>query len=100
MSRARLFVSASEWEGLSLSLIEAEALGVPIVASDCPSGNKEILMNGDAGFLFENKNAEDCAWKILLAMENAELCRRKAKIGSENIERFELENIVRQYAEL
>ena len=100
MSRARLFVSASEWEGLSLSLIEAEALGVPIVASDCPSGNKEILMNGEAGFLFENKNAEDCAQKILLAMENAELCRRKAKIGSENIERFELENIVRQYAEL
>lgn len=100
MSRARLFASASEWEGLSLSLIEAEALGVPIVASDCPSGNKEILMNGDAGFLFKNKSAEDCARKILLAMEDAELCRHKARVGTENMARFDLENIVRQYAEL
>ena len=34
-------------------LIEAQALGVPIISSDCPSGPKEILMNGKLGELFK-----------------------------------------------
>lgn len=100
IKKARLFISTSEWEGLSLSLIEAAALGVPIVASDCPSGNKEILLEGEAGFIFENKNIEECVNRIMSAMSDLKLCERKAKNGLENINRFNIENIVRQYSEL
>jgi glycosyltransferase involved in cell wall biosynthesis len=51
MQRASLLVLSSICEGLPVALVEALALGTPVVATDCPSGPREILDNGRNGRL-------------------------------------------------
>ena len=47
IGRAQVFVSSSRYEGFGLAIVEALALSVPIVATDCPSGPAEILSGGN-----------------------------------------------------
>lgn len=51
MSRARVFVLASAWEGLPGALIQALACGTAVVATDCDSGPREVLQGGRLGRL-------------------------------------------------
>ncbi|MGH8336759.1 MAG: glycosyltransferase, partial [Gammaproteobacteria bacterium] len=51
MQRSDVFVLASRFEGLPLALLEARALRIPIVSTDCVAGPREILDGGRYGLL-------------------------------------------------
>lgn len=51
-------ILSSKYEGFGLVLVEAMTLGVPVIATDCPSGPAEVLDNGNAGILLPVGDAE------------------------------------------
>lgn len=65
MKRGAVFVLSSAWEGLPTVLIEALAVGIPVVSTDCPSGPEEILDRGKYGELVPVGDVEAIAQGIL-----------------------------------
>lgn len=51
MKKADVFLFSSKYEGTPIVLVEAQAVGLPIIATDCPVGPRWVLDNGEAGIL-------------------------------------------------
>jgi glycosyltransferase involved in cell wall biosynthesis len=69
MSRARAFVLSSLWEGLGIVVIEAMACGCPVIATDCPSGPREILERGKYGSLVSVGDVQALSVAMLEVLE-------------------------------
>lgn len=70
MSNSALFVSSSDYEGISNSMLEAMAIGLPVVCTDCPVGGARMFIeDGKNGFLSPVNDAEQFAEKILIALD-------------------------------
>ncbi len=68
MARAALFVVSSVSEALPTALIEAMAVGTPVVATDCKCGPREILQNGRFGRLVPVQDVPALAAAISAAL--------------------------------
>ena len=70
LKRAAMFVLSSAWEGSPNALTEALALGVPVVATNCPSGPREILKDGTIGRLVPVGDPDALAEAILATLSS------------------------------
>jgi glycosyltransferase involved in cell wall biosynthesis len=96
MSRSAVFVLSSRREGLPTVLIEALALGIPVVSTNCRSGPEEILDNGEFGYLVEVHNPESMADAILSTLKKPMSKNKLMNRGKQ----FTLEKSVFGYEEI
>jgi|Deesub1362B_J571_1020462.scaffolds.fasta_scaffold02302_2 glycosyltransferase involved in cell wall biosynthesis len=100
MALASVFVLSSRWEGLVHSLVEALALGVPAIATDCPHGPKEILLNGKAGILVPVGDAEAMANAIVELLRNPKKSKQLVEEGVKSAIRFSVDASAQAYISL
>ncbi len=70
MSKSDLFVLSSAWEGFGIVLVEALATGLPVVATDCPGGPREILQDGRIGPLVPVGDSDALSRAMLHTLDN------------------------------
>lgn len=95
MARSAVFVLSSAWEGLPTVLIEAMALGTPVVSTDCESGPAEILANGKYGYLTPVGDSEALAAAILQVLSG-----HHKSIEPSWLDQFGLETATRKYLKI
>lgn len=80
LTDAALFAFTSDWEGLPNALMEAMALGLPIVATDCPCGGPRTIMTHETdGLLIPIKDQQALEDGINRLIEDKELAARLGK---------------------
>jgi hypothetical protein len=100
MKNSELFVHSSNYEGLPTVLIEALILNKVVVSSDCPTGPKEILKNGECGFLYEIGDYKKLEEQLYRVLKDKLLSDEFKKISVERIEEFKVSNIMKEYEAL
>lgn len=80
-----VFLLTSRREGLPNSLLEAMAMGVPVVTTDV-AGAKELVVDGQTGFVVAQGNAEGLAHRLLALADDRDLRLRMGQAGRERVE--------------
>ena len=85
VKRCQLFCLPSLYEGLPLALLEAMACTVPVLATDCPSGPREVLADGRFGRLVPAADPEALADAIADAIAQPDTVRQIARSARQRV---------------
>jgi glycosyltransferase involved in cell wall biosynthesis len=95
-----IYMNSSIFEGLPLSLLEAMAMKLPVVATEV-GGMPEVIINGKTGFLVPPHSPEALAKQICLLLSNEEMRHQFGQEGRFLVEeRFSMKRMVRQLEDL
>lgn len=95
-----IFVMSSRYEAFPMVLLEAMACGVPCVSFDCPYGPRNIIRNGEDGYLVGYLNSQALADSICQLIENEPLRKKFGAKARQNIRRFSQDAVMLQWDKL
>ena len=95
-----VFVVSSRFEGLSMAMLEAISCGLPLVAFACPCGPRDVIDDGENGFLVENGNIEQLAEKMLFLMEHPQERAMMGEQAKRKSEQYKIENLAKTWQNL
>ena len=96
-ARAAAFVCASRWEGFGNVIIEAMACGVPVVATDCDFGPREIVRHGDSGVLVAVENVPAIGAALASILDDRGWSARLADGARRRAADFDVPQMTRTY---
>ncbi len=94
---SNLFILSSKFEGLPNVILEAQTLKKYVISTNCPTGPKEILMNGKIGSLFKVGDYKKLASIILEFNKNKKTFQRSINNAYKNLDRFDYDLNCKKY---
>lgn len=96
-----MFVSSSDHEGMSNSMLEAMAIGLPCVCTDCPAGGaRAVIKDGENGLLVPVKDAEALAKAMKRIVEEDGLAEKLSRNAVKIKEEQSLNKIIQKWTEV
>lgn len=96
--KSSIFVLSSDFEGMPNALMEAMAMGLPCVSTDCPcGGSKELIENTVNGLLFPVGDEESLVNSIIYLIENPDIAKKLGNKAFEIREKMNLDILSRKW---
>ena len=94
---AAVAVSTSDYEGFSMAILEAMALGTPVISTDCPYGPSELLQGGKCGMLVPVGSVSELATGISAAVRHTGCWNERVESAIQHSYQFDAERIAREF---
>ncbi|REE83089.1 glycosyltransferase involved in cell wall biosynthesis [Lutibacter oceani] len=94
LNKSRVVLITSEQECFPMVILEANSVGVPVIAFDCPTGPRNIINSAIDGLLVENNNIEAFVTSLFEFSTNESLQKKIAKNAYINSNNYNLEHIM------
>lgn len=99
MADAAMFVLPSDYEGMPNALMEAMALGLPVISTDCPCGGSRYwIEHGKTGQLVPVGDTESLAQAMKYYIENPEMADQMGKNAREKLKEATLDKVYLQWS--
>lgn len=101
MSESFAFILSSNYEGISNSMLEALAIGIPCICTDCPPGGaRAFIQNGENGLLTEVGNEEDLVEAMQKLITDRELYEKISRASVNIRENLSIEKVCGKWEKL
>lgn len=95
--KAKVFAFTSSSEGFPNVIGEAMSYGLPVIAYDCTAGPSDLIVDGETGFLIEERDQKTYIEKLRKLMQDEELRNKQSSKALEKIKDFDAEKIAEQF---
>lgn len=98
---AEIFVLSSDYEGMPNALMEAMAMGIPVIATDCPCGGpRALLENGKNGILVPVNNEKKMVRALITLLESQDRRMQFSINAKTRAESFRTDQICEDWQQL
>jgi glycosyltransferase involved in cell wall biosynthesis len=100
MAEASMFLLTSEHEGFGLVLLEAMSVGLPVISYACPTGPRDLITDGENGFLIQPNDEDGFVEKVCRLIEDGELRMKMSENALRTSENYQMEKIINMWMDL
>lgn len=95
-----LFVFSSRFEGFGMAIVEAMSCGLPVVSYSCPCGPRDIIRDGENGFLIEPGDIDSFSKFMQILMSDTALRCRMANNAYCSVKKYSLDSVMNRWIRL